>query len=138
MFDVNERTVYAIRTCGKGVASGRTMCAVLNLPPPPTKFVSYNARLLDASTTTVRNSTAKSAEELNKEAFDTDGELKSPLTVDGTWMKRGYSSLHGVVAAVSADTRTVQHIEVQSTLYHICARNLHTDDNIRKCKVTYD
>ncbi|KAH9368514.1 hypothetical protein HPB48_007821 [Haemaphysalis longicornis] len=62
IFEVNERFVYSLRTCGKGLASVRTMCAVLNLQPPPTKFASYNARLLDVSTTTVRNCMAKAAE----------------------------------------------------------------------------
>ncbi|XP_075550913.1 uncharacterized protein LOC142584651 [Dermacentor variabilis] len=114
------------------------MCAVLNLPPPPTKFASYNARLLCASTTAVSNSMAKAAEELKKEAFASDGELETAVTVDGTWMKRGYSSLHGVVAAISADTGKVLDFEVESKFCHMCARNLHTDDNLNECKVTYD
>lgn len=138
IFEVNEKFVYALHICGKELASGRTMCAVLNLPPPPTKFASYNARLLDASTTTVRNSMAKAAEELKKEAFYSDGDLETAVTVDGTWMKRGYSSLHGVVAAISADTGKVLDFEVESKFCHICARNLHTDDNMSECKVTYD
>ncbi|KAH9379019.1 hypothetical protein HPB48_001721 [Haemaphysalis longicornis] len=74
IFKVYERFVYALRTCEKGLASGRTTCAVLNLPPPPTKFASFNARLLDATTATVRNSMGKGAEELKKEDFDSDRE----------------------------------------------------------------
>ncbi|KAH9377494.1 hypothetical protein HPB48_006245 [Haemaphysalis longicornis] len=100
IFEVNERFVYALRTCGKGLASGRTMCAVLNLPPPPTKFASYNARLLDASTTTVRNSMAKAAEELKKEAFYSDGDLETAVTGDVTfsegWLSQ-FKERHGVL-----------------------------------------
>ncbi|CAN7988890.1 unnamed protein product, partial [Ixodes hexagonus] len=138
VFEVNQRFVYALRTCGKGLTTGRILCAVLNLPPPPTKFASYNARLLDATTTAVNNSTAKAAEELKKEASTFDGELETAVTVDGTWMKWGYSSLHGVVAAISADTGKVLDFEVESKFCHMCARNLHTDENLSECKITYD
>ncbi|CAN7994762.1 unnamed protein product, partial [Ixodes pacificus] len=138
VFEVNQRFVYALRTCGKGLTTGRIICAVLNLPPPPRKFASYNARLLDATTTVVSKSMAKAAEELKKEASAFDGELESAVTVDGTWMKRGYSSLHGVVAAVSADTGKVLDFEVESKFCHMCARNLHPDDNLSECKITYD
>lgn len=34
MFEINERFVYALQTCGKGLQAGRVMCAVLNMPPP--------------------------------------------------------------------------------------------------------
>lgn len=78
----------------------------------------------------------EAAKELKKEAFDSDGELETAVTVDGTWMKRGYSLLHGVEAAISADTGKVLDFEVESKFCHICARNLHTDDNMSECKVT--
>ncbi|KAH7955922.1 hypothetical protein HPB52_005147 [Rhipicephalus sanguineus] len=51
------------------------------MPPPPTKFASYNARLLDAPTTTVNNSMAKAAEELKKEASTQEGELETAVTL---------------------------------------------------------
>ncbi|CAN8031460.1 unnamed protein product [Ixodes persulcatus] len=81
IFEVNKRFVYALRTCGKGWTTGCLICAVLNLPPPPTKFASYNARLLDATTTFVSNSMTKAAEELKKEAYAFDGELQLAIGV---------------------------------------------------------
>ena len=39
--DVNMRLVYGLRCIGKGFAARRTLCAVLNLPKPPTQFRKY-------------------------------------------------------------------------------------------------
>ncbi|GFT91598.1 hypothetical protein TNCV_1534211 [Trichonephila clavipes] len=45
---------------------------------------------------------------------------RKPLTVDGTWQCRGYSSMNGCVAALSVDTGKVVDIEIMSS----CCRHV--------------
>lgn len=137
MFEINERFVYALQTCGKGLQAGRVMCTVLNMPPPPTKFASYTTRLLDAAATVVSESMARACEEIKDEKHRSDEHQEIAVTVDGTWMKRGHSSLHGVVILISADTGKVLDCEVETKFCHVCARKQHTDNNQQECKVTH-
>lgn len=37
--EVNVRRVYGLRSIGKGFAGGRMLCAMLDLPTPPQKFI---------------------------------------------------------------------------------------------------
>ncbi|CAN7981106.1 unnamed protein product [Ixodes pacificus] len=137
MLEINERFVYALRTCGKGLQAGRVMCAVLNMPPPPRKFASYTTRLLDAAATVVSESMARACEKINDEKHGSDEPQEIAVTVDETWMKRGHSSLHGVVTLISADTGKVLDSEVETKFCHVCARKQHTDSNQQECKVTH-
>lgn len=52
-------------------------------------------------------------------------------------MKRGHSSLHGVVTLISADTGKVLDCEVETKFCHVCALKQHTDSNQQECKVTH-
>lgn len=136
-FEANDRFIYALRTCGKGLQTGRVICAIMNMPPPPTKFNSYNARLLEATASVASKSLARASEELRVESQEIDEALDVAVTVDGTWMKRGHSSLHGVVTAISADTGKVLDMEVESKFCHICAHQEHTGENDHECRVTH-
>ncbi|GFX81254.1 uncharacterized protein TNCV_1828911 [Trichonephila clavipes] len=76
----------------------------MNLPPPPTKFSKYNKMLLGA-TNDVCDATMKEAVE---EAVQENQNIRDiPVAVDGTWQKRGYSSMNGVVTVTSVDTGKV-------------------------------
>ncbi|GFX06668.1 uncharacterized protein TNCV_382641 [Trichonephila clavipes] len=73
----------------------------MNLPPPPTKFAKYNKMPLGA-TKDVCDATMKDAIE---EAVQKNQNIRDiPVAVDGTWQKRGYSSMNGVVTITSVDT----------------------------------
>ncbi|GFV39564.1 hypothetical protein TNCV_1368051 [Trichonephila clavipes] len=61
--------------------------------PTPTKFSKYNKMLLGA-TKDVCDATMKDAV---KEAVEENQNIRDiPVAVDGTWQKRGYSSMNGV------------------------------------------
>ena len=47
IYNVNIRFAYAMRCIGKGTMSARTLCAMMDLPPPP-RFDRYNKILLEA------------------------------------------------------------------------------------------
>ena len=46
----------------------------------------------------------------------------SAVTFDGTWMRRGHTSLHGVVIAIAWPTGQVLDFEVYSKFCHTCSQ----------------
>ncbi|GFX97904.1 uncharacterized protein TNCV_4905551 [Trichonephila clavipes] len=110
-YEVNTRIVYAMRCIGKGAEAARMFCGIMNLLPPPTKFSKYNKMLLGA-TKDVCDATMKDAV---KEAVQEIQNIRDiPVAVDGTWQKRGYSSMNGVVTVTSVDTGKVIDTEILS------------------------
>ncbi|GFW74851.1 uncharacterized protein TNCV_5138301 [Trichonephila clavipes] len=108
-YEVNTRLVYAMRCIGKGREAARMFCGIMNLPPPPTKFSKYNKMLLGA-TKDVCDATMK---DVVKEAVQENQNIRDiPVAVDGTWQKRGYSSMNGVVTVTSVDTGKVIDTEI--------------------------
>ncbi|GFU50677.1 uncharacterized protein TNCV_240651 [Trichonephila clavipes] len=47
---------------------------------------------------------------------------KCGISIDGTWQRRGYSSLNGCVSAISVDTGKILDIEVMTQYCHIYAK----------------
>ncbi|GFT43358.1 uncharacterized protein NPIL_178181 [Nephila pilipes] len=79
-------------------------CELMNLPQPSTRFAPYNKRLLNAVKLVSEETMQKAAQE----AIRKNGNNKNiAVAVDGTWQKRGYSSLNGVVIVSSVETRKV-------------------------------
>ncbi|GFU34084.1 uncharacterized protein TNCV_3198931 [Trichonephila clavipes] len=110
-YEVNTRLVYAMRCIGKGAEAARMFCGIMNLLPPPTKFSKYNKMLLGA-TKDVCDATMKDAV---KEAVEENQNIRDiPVAVDGTWQKRGYSSMNGAVTVTSVDTGNVIDTEILS------------------------
>ncbi|GFX41143.1 hypothetical protein TNCV_2218411 [Trichonephila clavipes] len=50
--------------------------------------------------------------------------VKCGISVDGTWQRRGYTSMNGCVAAISVDTGKVLDIE----LYVVLLSNINVDN----------
>ncbi|GFY26982.1 uncharacterized protein TNCV_931231 [Trichonephila clavipes] len=98
---INTRFVYAMLSIGKGAEAGRMFCGVMNPPQPPTRFSPYGKRILNAAKLVYEDSIQNAA----KEAIcENEGKKNIAVAVDGTWQKRGYTSLNGVVTVTSIDT----------------------------------
>ena len=86
----------------------QTFCQCANLTPPMTRssFDKINERLLDAYEIAANDSMLK---ECCKVRGDTEinNVCDTTVTIDGTWQKRGYSSLNGVVTATSLNGKVV-------------------------------
>ncbi|GFW19159.1 uncharacterized protein TNCV_254861 [Trichonephila clavipes] len=93
-YDVNLRLTYGMRAIGKGGAAARIFCGLMNLPPPPAKFERHNSLFLNVLKTISEDSMNAAVHEA---VIANDNNSK--IAVDGTWHKRGYSSLNGVVCA---------------------------------------
>ena len=109
-FEINIRAVYASRTCGFGHTGLEKLCCVLNLPKPMT-VKNYN-RISDnvgnAAKLVAETSMNNAVSELKKESTNV---VDTGVTVDGTWQRRGYSSMNGVVVAISVDNGKITDLE---------------------------
>ncbi|GFY04408.1 uncharacterized protein TNCV_4414961 [Trichonephila clavipes] len=95
---VNLRLTYGMRAIGKGGAATRIFCGLMNLPPPPAKFERHNSLFLNVLKTISEDSMNAAVHEA---VIANDISSNIAVAVDGTWHKRGYSSLNGVVCATS-------------------------------------
>ncbi|GFV71714.1 uncharacterized protein TNCV_3535021 [Trichonephila clavipes] len=75
----------------------------MNLPPPPAKFERHNSLFLNVLETISEDSMNAAVHEV---VIANDNNSNIAVAVDGTWHKRGYSSLNGVVMCYVSLLRT--------------------------------
>ncbi|GFX32149.1 uncharacterized protein TNCV_1130811 [Trichonephila clavipes] len=100
---INTRFVYAMRSIGKGAEAGRMFCG-----------------------DSIQNAAKKAI-------CENEGNKNIAVAVDGTWQKRGYTSLNGVVTMTSIDTGKVIDVDILSK-YCAC-KNLPFHE--KDCKRNY-
>ncbi|GFW60917.1 uncharacterized protein TNCV_4871281 [Trichonephila clavipes] len=131
MYEMNTRLAYAMRSVGKGEAAAKVFCGVMNLPPPPKRFYESLHALNNATEKVAKVSMALAAAETL--SFN-NGNPNVPVAIDGTWQKRGHTSLNCVVMAVSVDTGKVVDAEILSRKCSCHFNgNLHSDE----CSANY-
>ena len=107
-FDVNIRSVYAMRRCGVGHSGLEKCCGIMNLPPPvESKSYAALSNKISVAAQKVATCSMIEAATILKQTVGLD----IGVSVDGTWQKRGFSSLNGVVAAISVNTVKVIDVE---------------------------
>lgn len=129
--ELNIRLVYGLRSIGKGESSAKTLCGVMNLPNPPL-FRYYNKYLRDVAKEVCLDSMKEAVEEAVEE---NDGNRDITAAFDGTWQRRGFSSLNGVTTATSASTGMVLDAKILSKYCRCESRfdNVHTEE----CSANY-
>ncbi|KAF8789486.1 hypothetical protein HNY73_007419 [Argiope bruennichi] len=111
-YEVNRRVVYAMRQIGCGHREASQFMTVMNMPPPPNP-VPYNKHM--KALLCVVKPLAEETMRLAAYRVRLQNETsKCGVSVDGTWHKRGYSSLNGVVTDLSVDTGEVLGVEILS------------------------
>lgn len=131
--EINVRTVYAFRSIGKGEQGARTWCGVMNLPSPLT-FKRYNKLLCTATKSVCEESMKEAAKECVQE---NDGDKDVTAIFDGTWQRRGFSSLNGVLTAIAANTGKVVDVRVYSKFCR-CKNRLDNNHNLNKCQANFN
>lgn len=74
-FYVNIRVVHGLRSTGKCLLAGQTLCGVMNIPQPPTKCSSYTSELKRECKTVMFQSMKSAVEEAveeNKNLIEND------------------------------------------------------------------
>lgn len=112
--------MFGLRAIGKGSQSGKTLFAMLDLPSPPVRFERYNPLLVRSLNKVATESMLQATDEAVSHNVDDNGSESRDISVglDGTWQRRGYSSLNGVVPVSSFDTRKILDAEVLTKYCH--------------------
>ena len=125
-FEVNRRAVFAGRAVGLGREGLVKFCALMDMPPPMsnTSYQAHQDALLVAAGDVAQHSLTSAAATVREQA-ETEGSSARgdvAVTFDGTWMKRGHTSLYGVTTVISLSTGQVLDYEVCSKFCHACSR----------------
>ncbi|GFU36054.1 uncharacterized protein TNCV_4191531 [Trichonephila clavipes] len=103
--EVNTRFVYGMRQIGKGFSAGFKLCGTLNLPRlSKTAYTNHENKLMSVISEVSELSMQKAASELLVLHPTKNKIVECGISVDGTWLRGGYSSMNGCVAALSVDT----------------------------------
>ncbi|XP_028412728.1 uncharacterized protein LOC114535641 [Dendronephthya gigantea] len=146
-FDANKRFVYAMRSLGKGHTAAKRFCALMNMlpPPQPTAYRACNIAIAKAAKTVAVKTMNDAANELrNDQSRDIN---QCAVSCDGTWQRRGHSSLNGCVTTLSMENVKCLDVEVLSKVCHGCQRVEREVDvgkkaakkaeHVGKCKVNH-
>lgn len=131
-YDLNLRLVYGLRSVGKGYTASKIICGIMNLPPPPTMYAEHEFVLGSALQNLSKLSMHKAVEET---VAIQNGKRDLSVAFDGSWQKRGHTSLNGIVSAISLKSGKVLDVSVLSK-YCKCPKrydNLH----LESCKANY-
>ncbi|GBL55272.1 hypothetical protein AVEN_117879-1 [Araneus ventricosus] len=131
-YDINTRLMYGMRCIGKGKCAARTFCAVMNLPPPPAKFERLNSFLCRALSSACSKSILKAVESADSR---NDNSRNITVALDGTWEKRGHTSINGVITATSLDTGKVIDFECLCKCYFTCKNK---KNDCKDCQKSYE
>ena len=123
-FQCNRRSVLAARAIGCGHAGLQKFCGLMNLPPPVqlSAFQRHQRALCKAAKSVACTSMNKAAEEVRVANTRRDRPVNvTAVTFDGTWMKRGFSSLHGVFTAIDWELGKVLDVHVATRYCQGCS-----------------
>lgn len=121
-YEINRRFAFVMRILGIGLQGMKKFCAFMDMPAPI--FHSFYDSLIDtisiatkAVSTLSMKKAALEEKERSSENKQTDG-----LTVsgDGSWRKRGFSSLYGIVTLIGWHTGKVIDFIVKSKYCKSC------------------
>ncbi|GFT57755.1 uncharacterized protein TNCV_1663241 [Trichonephila clavipes] len=120
-----------MRIIGKGHSSSKKLCASLNIPSlSKAAYRSCEKKLLNVASVVSKNAMIEAADEVRK-LKNTSDVAECGVSVDGTWQRRGHSSLNGCVAVLSIDTGKVLDLEVMSKW----CRNCNTSKSSEKVNI---
>lgn len=126
VYEINFRFVFVMRILGLGLAGCNKFCGLMDLSRNFLSKPAYSS-YVNKMASKIRNVTERflsSAVREEKNATCKANNLKdtSELTVsgDGTWKKRGFSSLYGVATLIGYFTGKVLDLLVKSAYCQIC------------------
>ena len=118
--EINTRAIIAFREIGKSFESMKTLCGFLNIPPPMTQksFSELQSNyIIPAFNVAARSNMENAAAELRGGSDDV---TNITISTDGTWQRRGFSSLIGVVSIIANETGKCIDYRVLTKNCHAC------------------
>ena len=124
-YEINQRFCFAMRLLGVGFRGAAKFCGFMDLPAP------VQQTTYDIIVKNIHTAASSVCEEVLKEAIKEEREEirkydpssnDEELTVsgDGTWRKRGFSSLFGIAALIGHFTGKVVDFIVKSSVCSAC------------------
>lgn len=123
-YEINRRFILTMRVLGLGLAGAQKFCGLMDMP----SFLSEHTYSLilknihDSVKTAVEVLFQKAVREEIEIAFDavTDAIKKLTVSGDGSWRKRGYTSLFGVSSIIGYYSGKVLDLLVKSSCCKMC------------------
>ncbi|GFS93029.1 uncharacterized protein TNCV_532341 [Trichonephila clavipes] len=115
-----------MRQIRKGFSAGFKLCGTLNLPRlSKTAYTNHENKHMSVISEVSELSMQNAASELLVLHPTKNKIVECGISVDGTWQRRGYSSMNGCVAALSVDTGklTDSFIDRLQNYYGIAVRS---------------
>ena len=128
-FEINRRMVYAMRSIGCGQSSMSRFCSTMNMPPPvgSKPFREHTKAILRAAKDVAEQAIKDAAQEIYECKTEGSGDIvETAISCDGTWQRRGFSSLHGCVTVISMENGKILDVEPLSKVCKACKK--HEDD----------
>ena len=127
-FDINRCAMYHSLETGGGYEGLAAFCSIMNLPclSEPAYYKQVDT-ILEALEAEANNEMRQAGQRVRDHVLKENGQLDSDAIVDaavsfdGTWSKRGFTSLTGVVFVISVDTGEVLDYHVLSKECRKCA-----------------
>ena len=126
--DINRRAVYYSIETGGGYASLGSFCSIMNMPcMSKSSYYQHLETILVALEAEAQDEMKQAGERLRERIIKENGcEDKSSVvdaavSFDGTWAKRGFTSLTGVVFVISVDNGEVLDYHVVSKSCQKCS-----------------
>lgn len=133
-FEVNRRLVYGMRSIGQGASSAKRFCGVMNMPPPPkpNAYQRHNKALMKAAKKVADDTMLSAAKEIHQVSHDANEITSCGVSCDGTWQRRGHSSMNGCVTVLSMETGKCLDVAVLSKVCQGCQRHEKEEDSEEK------
>lgn len=124
-YEINRRFSFAMRCLGQGASSEKRFCGLMDLPPPVTQKVhdKIQSHIYSASKSTAELLMKDAVqEELLRVSVEEDIENATDMAVsiDGTWHKRGFSSLFGVCSLIGVLSTKIVDVNIKSSYCKAC------------------
>ena len=126
-YGINKRTLLAAKTLGHGLNGLKTFCGVMDLPQPVfhSNFDNMNIKLKTVSKEVAKESMKAAVEE----KFTTESQEDNMIIVsgDGTWRKRGYTSLQGFSSLIRHENGKVIDVALKQSFCRACEQHPEED-----------
>ncbi|GFY29074.1 uncharacterized protein TNCV_4722021 [Trichonephila clavipes] len=120
LHSINLAFVFGMRIIGKGHSAVKKLCFAINIDVPSKRAFGFLGKKLEFAASNVACNTMKEAA-LEIRSNETDTEFSQcGVSVDGTWQRRGYSSLNGCVSVISIESGKVLDVEFMSKVCRLC------------------
>ncbi|XP_018497093.1 uncharacterized protein LOC108864993 [Galendromus occidentalis] len=110
-WNLNVRITHAFRSIGKVASAMKIFCGLMDMPNACRHYEKFWGILSKMAERVCTESMKRAAEEI---VILNDGSTDIAVALDGSWQKRGFTSLNGLVTATSFDTGKVLDVSVLS------------------------